>query len=216
MMTRMFGLRCCCWAAAGKTATVRATMSAKKPGQIVLLAVMLEFLPFLHLTLRLNEAGSCIGGKSIAVAANFPTYCCTIPNRQNSHTQHWTWVQLDLGHPKIDNETERGNSSLNWRDFHNGRRSKLLGRTLVWHGNCRRYRNCLRCPVCAYRAGPGSTAAATSATGASAATCSAGRAATEHPRDLRRRRRTNQHQRLCAWRWWVTRRPISTASPAKA
>jgi hypothetical protein len=48
MMTRIFGLRCCCWAAAGKTATVRATISAKKPGQIFLLAVMLEFLPFLH------------------------------------------------------------------------------------------------------------------------------------------------------------------------
>jgi hypothetical protein len=48
MITTMFGLRCCCCAAAGKTATVRAAISAKKPGQIFLLAVMLEFLPFLH------------------------------------------------------------------------------------------------------------------------------------------------------------------------
>lgn len=33
---------------------------------------------------RLNEAGSCIGGNSIAVSASFATYCWTSTKRQNS------------------------------------------------------------------------------------------------------------------------------------
>ena len=32
---------------------------------------------FLFTASRLNEAGSCIGGYSIAVCASFPTYCWT-------------------------------------------------------------------------------------------------------------------------------------------
>ena len=39
---------------------------------------------FFLIASRLNEAGSCIGGNSMAVAASFPTYSCTITKRQNS------------------------------------------------------------------------------------------------------------------------------------
>ena len=50
-------------------------------------AVLIISSTFFFTASRLKEAGSCIGGYSIAVSASFSTYCWTWTKRQNSRAK---------------------------------------------------------------------------------------------------------------------------------